>query len=89
MLPLMFGLSFQLPLIMLFLDRISVFSAQDYRDKRRFAILVIAFASMVLTPAEPYSMVLMMIPMLGLYELGILLCEYGLVKRPLRVEAEG
>lgn len=89
MLPLMFGISFQLPLVMMFLERINVFSTAIYRDKRRFAILVIAFLSMVLTPAEPVSMMMMMFPMLALYELGILLCEYRVQKHPFGVEAEG
>lgn len=74
-LPVMFGLSFQLPLIMLFLERISIFKTSDYIEKRRIAILVISFLSMILTPSDPISMVLMLIPMLFLYELGIFLCK--------------
>ena len=74
-LPLMFGLSFQLPLVMLFLERIGVFEAESYRSSRRMAILVIAVISMLMTPADPMSMLLMMFPLLGLYELGILMCH--------------
>ena len=43
--PLLFGVSFQLPLVMLFLERLSIFDAKIYREKRRIAILVIAIAS--------------------------------------------
>jgi sec-independent protein translocase protein TatC len=75
MLPLMFGLSFQLPLVMLFLEKISIFEANDYREKRRIAILAISIISMVLTPAEPISMIAMMVPLIILYELGIVLCD--------------
>lgn len=75
-LPLMFGISFQLPLVMLFMERISIFSANDYREKRRISILVIAVLSMLLTPADPTSMMLMMIPLLVLYEFGIWLCGF-------------
>jgi sec-independent protein translocase protein TatC len=74
MVSIMFGISFQLPLVMLFLDRISLVSAKLYREKRRHAILVIAFLSMVLTPSDPVSMMMMMIPLCILYEFGILLC---------------
>jgi sec-independent protein translocase protein TatC len=74
MLPLMFGLSFQLPLVMLFLERISIFQVKDYREKRRISILVISILSMVLTPSDPVSMMLMMIPLVLLYEFGIFLC---------------
>jgi sec-independent protein translocase protein TatC len=78
-LPLIFGLCFQTPLIMLFLSMIGIFTAADYRSKRRFAILVIVIAAAVLTPGpDASSMLLLTIPMLLLYELGILLvakCE--------------
>lgn len=77
MLPVMFGVSFQLPLVMLFLERISVFEIVDYREKRRMAILVIAFLSMMLTPADPMSMLLMMMPLILLYEFGIFLCGFS------------
>lgn len=81
MLPMMFGVSFQLPLIMLFLERINVFGMSDYREKRRMAILVIAFLSMILTPADPMSMLLMMIPLFILYEFGIILCGFNFHKK--------
>jgi sec-independent protein translocase protein TatC len=75
MMPLLFGVSFQLPLVMLFLQKISIFQVADYRSKRRLAILAIAFLAMILTPTpDPMSMLLMMAPMLLLYELGIVLC---------------
>jgi sec-independent protein translocase protein TatC len=80
LLPAMFGLSFQLPLVMLFLERISVFTADDYRKKRRMSILVIAILTMFLTPPDPGSMIAMMVPLLFLYELGILLCRWSPAK---------
>ena len=76
MLPVMFGISFQLPLVMLFLERLSIFEVKDYQEKRRIAIFVITVVSMLLTPAEPYSMLMMMIPMIILYEFGILICRW-------------
>ena len=82
MLPLLFGVSFQLPLVMLFLDRLSIFNADIYRTKRRVAILVISIVSMMLTPADPASMVMMMFPLILLYELGIWLCQYMAHRNP-------
>jgi sec-independent protein translocase protein TatC len=73
----MFGLSFQLPLVMVVLDRISLVPARLFREQRRWAILIIAFISMVLTPADPVSMLSMMIPLLILYEVGLVLCGRG------------
>jgi sec-independent protein translocase protein TatC len=76
LLPLGFGISFQLPLVMLFLERIGVFTVKTYVQKWRIAILVIAILSMFLTPADPGSMLLMGVPLVGLYFGGILLCRY-------------
>lgn len=88
MLPLVFGISFELPLIMLFMERISIFDVAAYREKRRMAILVISFFSMMLTPsADPMSMILMLIPMLLLYEFGIWLCVLQKPKTPFAEEA--
>ena len=74
-LPLGFGISFQLPLVMLFLERIGVFSVASYLSQWRIAVLVIFVLSMVLTPSDPYSLLLMAIPLTGLYFGGILLCR--------------
>jgi sec-independent protein translocase protein TatC len=76
LLPLGFGISFQLPLVMLFLERIGIFSVPTYLSHWRIAVLVIAFISMILTPAEPYSMMLMATPLVGLYFFGVLLCKW-------------
>ncbi len=46
-LPLGFGVSFQLPLVMLFLERIGVFNVTIYLEKWRMAILVIFVVAMV------------------------------------------
>ena len=75
-LPLGFGLSFQLPLVMLFLERIGVFNVTKYLAKWRMAVLVIFIVSMVLTPADPLSMLAMAMPLVTLYFLGVLLCKY-------------
>jgi sec-independent protein translocase protein TatC len=75
-LPLMFGISFQLPVVMLFLERISILSVDVYRANRKLAILAISIIAMVLTPtADPGSMMLMFVPLVLLYEVGILMCS--------------
>ena len=81
LLPLIFGLAFQTPLIMLLLERINIFTVDDYRSKRKMAIMVIAVAAAVLTPGQdPFSMMLLAGPMILLYELGILMIGWG--RRP-------
>jgi sec-independent protein translocase protein TatC len=75
-LPLGFGIAFQLPLVMLFLHRITIFSVEAYIQKWRIAVLVIFVISMLLTPADPISMLLMAAPLSALYFLGIALCKW-------------
>jgi sec-independent protein translocase protein TatC len=83
-LPLGFGLAFQLPLVMVFLNRIGMFTVQNYLQQWKIAILVIAFLSMILTPGgDIYSMCGMGIPLIFLYFLGIALCHYLPMGRPM------
>jgi sec-independent protein translocase protein TatC len=74
--PLGFGISFQLPLVMLFLERIGIFTVASYTSYWKIAVLVICFISMVLTPSgDPQSMILMAVPLMFLYGGGIMLCK--------------
>lgn len=75
-LPVMFGIAFQLPLVMLFLERIGVTSLKTYVAYWRYAVLIIFVISMILTPAEPWSLVAMAGFLTPLYFAGILLCKY-------------
>ena len=76
LMPLAFGISFQLPLIMLLLERVGIFTVETYWKKWRAAIVVIAIIAMLLTPsADPYSMLLMGTPLVLLYFGGIWLCQ--------------
>lgn len=75
-LPLGFGIAFQLPLVMLGLHRFGLVSVELFVSQWRIAVLAIAFLSMILTPAEIYSMIGLFVPLTGLYFLGILLCKY-------------
>ena len=75
-LPIGFGIGFQLPLVMLFLERIGVFSVRSYLSQWRIAVLVIFTLAAILTPPDPYSMMLMACPLTFLYFGGILLCKF-------------
>lgn len=76
LLPLGFGVAFQLPIVMVFLNRFGLVSIEAFLSKWRIAILVIAIASMLLTPQDPISMLLMAIPLTLLYFVGIIMCRF-------------
>ena len=75
-LPLGFGVAFQLPLVMLFLNRLGIVKVETFAKKWRMAILIIFVTSMFLTPADPISMIMMAGPLTVLYFLGILLSKW-------------
>lgn len=75
LLPLVFGVSFQTPLVMVFLNRIGTFSAADYLAKWRVAVMALAFFSAIITPTpDVVTMSYLFVPMFGLYMLGVGIC---------------
>ncbi|MBN9118430.1 MAG: twin-arginine translocase subunit TatC [Planctomycetes bacterium] len=75
-LPLVFGISFQTPLVMIFLNRLGLFSAGDYLTKWRYACFILAvFAALVTPTPDVVTMMYLFAPMFALYMLGILFCH--------------
>ncbi|NLP36669.1 MAG: hypothetical protein GX357_03350 [Firmicutes bacterium] len=68
-----FGVIFQIPLIFGFLGLIGLISSAFLRKNRKFAILIITIVAAILTPPDVISQILMAIPLVFLYEAGILL----------------
>jgi sec-independent protein translocase protein TatC len=88
-LPLAFGIGFQLPLVMLFINRIGLVSVSAYWRSWRVAVLVIFILAPILNPSpDPYSMMLMAAPMTLLYFGGILLCQYASRRQPKGIGGE-
>jgi sec-independent protein translocase protein TatC len=76
-LPLVFGISFQTPLVMVFLNRIGMFTAQDYIKKWKHACMVLAVFAAIITPTpDAVTMLYLFLPMFSLYLIGIIICHY-------------
>lgn len=71
--PLGTGLIFQLPLLVYFLTRIGIVSPAFLRKYRRHAVVLLACLAAIITPPDIFSMILVMLPLYGLYELSIFL----------------
>ena len=65
------AVAFQLPMVMLLLGWLGVAKASFLRKHRRYALLVIALVSAIITPQDVVSMMMMLVPLYLLYELGI------------------
>jgi len=70
---LVFGAAFELPLIIVILGMLGIVSDKTLRQYRRFAIVGLAVISAVLTPPDAISMFMLLIPLVGLYEISIVL----------------
>lgn len=68
---LMFGVSFELPLILVLLGMMGIISQAFLKEKRRYAIMTLAVISGLITPPDAMSMILMLVPMVMLYEVGV------------------
>jgi sec-independent protein translocase protein TatC len=80
---LVFGLIFELPLVLVFLVKLRIISIDFLTKNRKYAILVIFIIAAILTPPDVVSQVLMAIPMMALYEIGILGARIFVRKKPL------
>jgi sec-independent protein translocase protein TatC len=69
------GLMFEVPIAMLGFARIGLASAEFYRRQWRVAIVAIAVIAALLPGGDPLSMMLLMIPQIVLYALGIWLAK--------------
>jgi sec-independent protein translocase protein TatC len=77
-----FGLVFEFPVVLVLLARIGVVDAKTLARQRKYAILLIFIFAAVLTPPDIISQVIVALPMIGLYELSILLSKLFGKKSP-------
>lgn len=70
------GLVFETPLVMYFLAKLGVVTPQGFAKARRVVIIGAAAGAAIITPTtDPINMLLVMVPFMVLYELGILLAR--------------
>ena len=69
---LVFGFTFEIPIVTLLLILIGVVSTQTLVEKRRFIIVGCFFVAMFVTPPDAISMIMLAVPMWLLFEIGLL-----------------
>ncbi|MDI6787602.1 MAG: twin-arginine translocase subunit TatC, partial [Planctomycetota bacterium] len=74
LLTLIMGVVFQLPLVMLFLVQIKICTSKTYTNNLRISILLAFIIGAIITPGgDPVSQIMLAIPLLLLYLIGIVL----------------
>jgi sec-independent protein translocase protein TatC len=82
-LPVIFGLAFQTPLVMLVLERIGIMSVRTYLSYWRAAVFILAVVTLIIVPTtDVITWFALWLPMVGLYFLGIYLCSLAEKRRP-------
>ncbi|NDE84603.1 MAG: twin-arginine translocase subunit TatC [Verrucomicrobia bacterium] len=67
-----FGLSFELPLVMVILARLGILQKAVVTAHRRHAIVILLVVAACVTPtSDPFNLALMFVPLYGLFELGL------------------
>jgi sec-independent protein translocase protein TatC len=67
-----FGAAFLLPILLMILERAGIVTREQLTKSRRYAIVASAAVAAVLTPPDVVSMLLLLVPLYGLYEFAIL-----------------
>ena len=67
-----FGVAFLTPVLLMVLERAGIVTREQLAKSRRYAIVVAAAVSAVLTPPDVVSMLLLLVPLYALYEFAIL-----------------
>ncbi len=83
------GLVFELPILIFFLTLFGIVTPQFLWRNSRYAILIIAVVAAIVTPTpDATTMLVFMMPMIGLYFIGIAVSAVAVRKRRKREEAE-
>lgn len=75
------GITFELPIVVFFLARIGVVTPEFMRRYRKHAIVLVLVVAAVITPPDVFSLILVTIPLVLLYEVSIFIASRVIRKR--------
>lgn len=80
-----FGLAFELPLILVILGMLGIVSQAFLKDKRRYAVVLMSIFSALVTPSpDAITLLMLLIPLMVLYEIAVILV--GIFERKKKLE---
>lgn len=74
---LIFGLIFELPLVIIILVRLNVITYRQLITYRKYFTLLAFIIAMFLTPPDVLSMILLAVPICLLYEIGVIIAKFS------------
>ncbi len=77
----MFGLAFELPMVLVVLALLGLFDAAFLKKQRRIAVVILAVVAAVMSPPDAMSMMMMWLPMVIFYEASIWIIHFLLKKK--------
>lgn len=78
---LIFGLAFEFPTVIAAVSRLGLISREVLRKYRRHAICIVVVMAAIITPTgDPFSLLVVSLPLYALYEFSILLVPYDINK---------
>ncbi|MHC4374629.1 MAG: twin-arginine translocase subunit TatC, partial [Planctomycetota bacterium] len=75
MLMLVFGLAFQMPIAIVFAERMGLVSIETLANGRKYVIVALTIIAAMATPPDVISQICLFIPMYALFESGIVACR--------------
>lgn len=72
---LLIGLVFEFPMLILALSYIGIVNREMLRKGRKYALVAVLVVAAFITPADLGSMIIVSVPLYGLYEMSILFCK--------------
>ncbi len=83
------GLIFELPILVYFLSKIGLVTPEFLRKYRKHSLVIILTLAAIITPPDIFSQVMVCLPLLILYEIGIRISKSIARKRDAEFEEEG
>jgi sec-independent protein translocase protein TatC len=66
------GLVFELPVLVFFLTKIGIVTPAFLKKNRKYTLIILLIIAAIITPPDMFTQILTTIPLVGLYELSIL-----------------
>ncbi|MBU0990610.1 MAG: twin-arginine translocase subunit TatC, partial [Proteobacteria bacterium] len=79
---------FELPVVIFFLTKMGIVTPELLGRKRKYAILLAFVLAAILTPPDVITQCMMAVPLIVLYEIGILVARFARKKKEEKAETD-